>query len=87
MTRTPLLRHYIGAVTLLGRIARHLPQGYSDQYGVDKAMRDANEVMRLNNVAIRFCKSSDGGFAAFDSEQVEHHNPYIERTPVPKEAS
>jgi hypothetical protein len=77
-----LLMKYIGTLTLLGRVAKRLPAGHQDQYGLDRAFRDGNATLAAAKSHVRFCRASGGGWDAFDVEQVEHLNPYTHRTPV-----
>lgn len=68
---TRLMMQYIGVCTLLGRIAKHVPRGNENWYGIEKAMRDANNLLLVHGNEICFQRSSDGGFAAFEREQLK----------------
>jgi hypothetical protein len=57
--------NYLGVLALLGRVARDLPRGHHEHYGVDKAMRDANNYLLLDDSDLIFLPSSGGGYAAF----------------------
>lgn len=57
---------YLGVLALLGRLARHLPKGHEDRYGVERAFADANQWLEARDSTLRFQKSSDGGYAAFE---------------------
>lgn len=67
---TRVYMQYLAAVALIGRIAKHLPENHPDRYGVMRAMNDANNVLLHKGSEIIYQKSSDGGFAAFEREQV-----------------
>lgn len=67
---TRLLMQYIGVCTLLGRIASHVPKRDQNRYGIDKAMRDANNMLLVQGIGLFFQRSSDGGFAAFERAQL-----------------
>lgn len=69
--RVRLMMQYLGVVTLLGRIAKHLPAGHEDRYGLDKAMRDANNLLLCSRSTICYMRSSDGGYGAFDRKQLK----------------
>lgn len=66
-----LLMQYIGAITLLGMVAEKLPKGSEFNFGVDKAMRDANNLLLVAGSTIVFAKTSRGGFGPFEREQFE----------------
>jgi hypothetical protein len=68
---TRLMMQYIGVCTLLGRIAKHLPAGDENHFGVDKAMRDANNLLLVEGSEVWFDKSSGGGYAAFERSQLK----------------
>lgn len=82
---TRLWSQYLGVVTLLGNIAKHLPRGHEDRYGIDKAMRDANNVLLVRESTIRFVEASGGGYAPFEvavartTEATSSHNPSAKR--------
>lgn len=64
--QTRLLMQYIGVCTLLGRVSESVPNGDQNRYGIDKAMRDANNLFLCGSVDLFFQKSSRGGYAAFE---------------------
>lgn len=68
--QTHLMMQYIGVVSLLGRIGQHLPKGHEDRYGLDKAMRDANNLFLVGEVNIFMQPASNGGYAAFERDQI-----------------
>ena len=67
---TRLMMQYIGVCTLLGRVAKYLPTGDENRYGVEKAMREANNLLLIHESEIYFQRSSDGGYAAFEREKL-----------------
>jgi hypothetical protein len=69
---TRLRAQYLGVVTLLGKIAARLPKRDEAHYGIDKAIRDANNYLLVTDGDIRFAKSSDGGYAAFPSDSFKN---------------
>jgi hypothetical protein len=75
---TRLLMQYLGVVTLLGRIARHLPKGDEDQYGLEKAIREANNYLLVTGSEIRYLRTVGGGYGAFTVDQLEKHNAKTE---------
>lgn len=54
---------YLGALALLGRLAARAPR--DEQYGIDKAFRDANNVLLARGQDIRYRRDSRGGYSAF----------------------
>lgn len=66
---TRLRMQYIGVLTLLGRVARHLPMGDEDRYGIDKAFREANNWLLVNDSDLYYAKSGTG-YAAFERSQL-----------------
>lgn len=62
-----LYMQYIGAMTLLGRVARHVPKGDELRAGLDRALHDANNWLLVNDKDIRFERDSAGGWSAFDA--------------------
>ena len=68
---TRLMMQYIGVCTLLGRVAKRVPLGDENRYGIEKAMRDANNLLLVHGSELCFQRSSDGGYAAFERSQLK----------------
>lgn len=71
--RSPDVRlrsQYIGAISLLGKLKARLPRGDEAHYGIDCAIREANNYLLVTDSEILFDKSSFGGYAAFPRETV-----------------
>ena len=69
-THTRLRMQYIGVCTLLGRIAGRLPKHDENHYGIEKAMRDANNLLLVEGSDIYFQQLSNGDYAAFERSQL-----------------
>jgi hypothetical protein len=68
---TRLQMQYIGAVSLLGRLAAQIPKGHELHFGITKAISDCNNFLLATESEIRFCPASGGGYAAFEVEQAK----------------
>ena len=65
-----LRSQYIGAISLLGKVSARLSKGDEAHFGIDKAMRDANNFLIATDSDILFDRSASGGYAAFPREAV-----------------
>jgi len=63
-----LRMQYLGVVALLGKVSARLPKGDEAHFGIEKAIRDANNFLLATDGDIRFSKSSSGGYAAFPAD-------------------
>lgn len=66
---------YLGVLSLLGRIARLVPDGDPDRYGLDRAFADANHFFEMNGSGLRYEETSAGGYAAFEREEPKRGAP------------
>lgn len=58
-------RQYVGALALLGRLARYDRLGPDDRASLDRAFADANEVLVLRAAPVRFRRASPGCYGSF----------------------
>jgi hypothetical protein len=60
-------RNYLGALSLLGRIAELVPRhDLAERTSLDQAFIDANELFRREGSALFYERNSRGGYSLFD---------------------
>lgn len=75
---TRLWMQYLGALALLGRVMRHLPEGSEDYDCATEAFIDANILMRERGSTMRYERASGRQVAAFEDTQMNFLRPMSE---------
>lgn len=70
MTLAQTDTRYLGVLTLLGRVAKFIPIGHEDRYGLDRAFADANTWLDGRNSFIRYERTGGSGYAAFENTKL-----------------